>query len=107
MNKRKGIGIFAFIVLAVFGLSAVVMLLWNYVVVPVFNATPLSYWQAMALLVLSKILLGGFRMGPRGSWAGHRKKWREKWGHMSDEERSKFKEEWKRRCQERKHSDNH
>ncbi|MGI9543040.1 MAG: hypothetical protein ACR2MX_07250 [Cyclobacteriaceae bacterium] len=104
MNKRKGIGIFAFGILAVFGLSAVVMLLWNYAVVSVFNANPVTYWQAMALLVLSKILLGGFHMGRRGGWAGHKKKWRGKFGHMSDEERSRFKEKWKRRCEERKNS---
>ena len=105
MNTRKGLGIFGFVVLALFGLSAVVMLLWNFAVVPTFNANPLTYWQAMALLALSKILLGGFRMGPRGHWARHRKKWRGKWGQMSDEERSKFKEEWKKRCGERKKSD--
>jgi len=98
MDKRKGMGIFAFILFAVFGLSAVVMWLWNYAVVPVFNIGPLSYWQAMALLVLSKILLGGFRMRP----GGYRSKWRNKWGKMSDEERDRFKEEWKQRCQERK-----
>lgn len=102
MDKRKGMGIFAFILFAVFGLSAVVMWLWNYAVVPVFNIGPLSYWQAMALLVLSKILLGGFRMRPGGSWSGYRSKWRNKWGKMSDEERDRFKEEWKQRCQERK-----
>jgi len=54
------------------------------------------------LLVLSKILLGGFRMRPGGSWSGYRSKWRNKWGKMSDEERDRFKEEWKQRCQERK-----
>lgn len=104
MNKRKGIGIFVFGVVAVFGLSAIVMLLWNYAVVPVFNANPLTYWQAIALLVLSKILLGGFHMGSRRGWAAHRNKWRGKWGQMSDEERSKFKEEWKSRCAERKNT---
>ena len=105
MDKRKGIGIFAFILFAVFGLSAIVMYLWNYAVVPVFEANPLSYWQAMALLVLSKILLGGFHMRPRGGWGGHRSRWRQKWGKMSDEDRLRFKEEWRQRCQPQKKSD--
>lgn len=103
MYKRKGIGIFAFILFAIFGLSAVVMWLWNFAVVPVFNIGPLSYWQAMALLALSKILLGGFRMRRPGSWGG-RNKWRHKLGKMSDEERDRFKNEWKQRCQERKNT---
>lgn len=94
---RKGIGILAFIIVAVFGLSALVMWLWNFAVVPIFNAPVITYWQAMALLVLSKILLGGFRGGPGGPpWARH--KWRSRWHKMTPEERQKFKAEWKQRC---------
>jgi len=33
-----------------------------------------------------------FRSGPP---------WRQKWMNMSDEERTKFREEWKKRCQPR------
>ena len=46
---RKGIGILAFILLALFGLSALVMWLWNFAVVPIFKAPVINYWQAMAL----------------------------------------------------------
>lgn len=104
MNKRKGLGIVAFMLVAVFGLSAVVMLLWNYAVVAVFPIGPLNYWQALALLVLSKILLSGFRMGPGRSWKTRGGHWRGKWGHMTDEERHKLKEEWQQRCRDRKKS---
>ncbi len=105
MNKRKGIGIAAFVIIALFGLSALVMWLWNFAVVPVFKAPALGYWQAMALLVLSKILLGGFRPGSGGPPWGPRAKWRSKWQKMSPEERQKLKEEWKKRCEPIKKSE--
>ena len=79
-----------------------VMYLWNFGMVPVFDINPLNYWQAMALLVLSKILLGGFHWRPRGG----RNRFRRKWGKMNQEERHKLKEEWKRRCQKESEEDN-
>ncbi len=97
--RRKGIGIGMFILIGAFVLSALVMFLWNFSLVPSLGVNPLTYWQAMALLVLMRILVGGFRFGPRmnggpGRWG----KWGEKWKGMSDEERKKLKEEWKKRC---------
>ena len=41
----------------------VVMLLWNAILPQVVNAAPLSYWQAVGLLVLSRILFGSFFRG--------------------------------------------
>ena len=80
----------------------VVMLLWNAILPQVVNAAPLSYWQAVGLLVLSRILFGSFfRGGPQFNsgreWRGG-PSWRRKWTSMSDEEKAKFREEWKRRC---------
>jgi hypothetical protein len=40
--------------------SLAVMLLWNAAVAPAFGAGPLGYWQAMGLLVLSRVLFGNF-----------------------------------------------
>ncbi|MCH5688999.1 hypothetical protein LWM68_34950 [Niabella sp. W65] len=52
---------------AVFLFSAIVMLLWNAVLPDVLPVKPVSYWQAMGILVLSKILFGGF-----GGGRGHK-----------------------------------
>ena len=95
---RKGIGIVFFISLGALVLSWAVMTLWNYSLVPTVGVNPLTYWQAMALLVLMRILVGGFRFGPRHRGPGRWGKWREKWKGMSDEDREKWKEEWKKRC---------
>jgi hypothetical protein len=75
-----------------------VMLLWNGVLVQIIHVGMISFWQAVGLILLSKILFGGFGPGHRshfGPWSHNRHKWM----HMSEEERAKFREEWKNRCQ--------
>ena len=58
---RRGLQfvIFAVVFLAVF--SLIVMKLWNWLVPAVFGWHLITFWQAVGLLVLSKILFGGFR----------------------------------------------
>lgn len=73
-------------------LGLVVQQLWNGVITPVFGVGMLGFWQALGLLVLSRILFGGFR-GFRG-----RGGWRNKWKNMNEEDKLRFQEEWKRRC---------
>jgi membrane protein implicated in regulation of membrane protease activity len=103
MNKqfwiKKIIG-FTLLALVVAGaLGYVVMLLWNQVLAVVISGVSLiSFWQALGLLLLSKILFGGFsgRCGGKGShWKNEMK---EKWQGMTPEEREKIKQEWRNRC---------
>lgn len=70
--------------LALFGW--LVMLLWNAAIVPATGAHIIGIWQAMGLLLLSRILVGGFR----GRRWGHRHGMREKWMSMSAEEKETF-----------------
>ncbi len=52
----------------------VVMRLWNSIFPEVVGARPLSYWQAVGLLILARILVGGFhRGGPGGKFRGKRR----------------------------------
>lgn len=81
-------------------LGYVVMFLWNHVLTAVTNVRPVDYWQAVGILVLSKILFGGFRgkKWGRGGYQHWKNKWSEKWRDMSPEEREKIKQEWRNRC---------
>ncbi len=80
-------------------LGIVVMLLWNAILPDLTGVTEIKLWQAIGLLVLSRILFGGFHWGKhRGRWKTRKSQWREKWMHMSDEEKSAFKEKWRERC---------
>ncbi len=85
--------------LLVFLLSAVVRWLWNAILPEVVGAKTLTYPQALGLLVLCKILFGNFgwkKGGNNGSRFGQN--FKDKFRNMSEEERERFKEEWKRRC---------
>ena len=70
------------------------MTLWNLALVPAVGANLISFWQALGILVLSRLLLGG--MGGRRKW-GHRMAMREKWMNMSAEEKEKFREQCRNR----------
>lgn len=89
----------------IFLFGTIVMKLWNFVMPAVFTGLGvITFWQAIALLILGKILFGGFRgrwggrCGGCGCGNGKMGGWRGKWMNMSDEEKEKFKEEWKHRC---------
>jgi len=86
-----------FAIAAVFGLSAIVMWLWNAVLPGLIPVHPIGYWQAMGLLVLCKILFG-FRGSGGGRKFGGGHPIGEKYQGMNEEERQKFKEEWRQRC---------
>ena len=77
-------------------LGAVIMGLWNWLMPELFGWRALGFWQAVGLLVLSRILLGGLRgvSGYRMHW---RARMRERWERMTDEEREQFREGM-RRC---------
>ena len=76
------IGILA---IAIFGFG--VMSLWNWLVPAVFGGKLITFWQAIGMLVLSRILVGGFSR-PRVI---------HKWEQLTPEEREKFRAAMQRR----------
>lgn len=90
------------IIVALLAFGAIVMGLWNAILPGVIGVKAISYPQALGILLLSKILFGGFR---GGGWAAHKRgRWMEiqqKMASMTPEEREKFKAEWKMRCSSR------
>jgi hypothetical protein len=89
------IGIVAIMAVVVFGF--IVMSLWNWLGPAVFGAHTITFGQALGILILSKILFGGFRGRPGfgGHWRG---RMRARWELMTPEEREKFREGMARRC---------
>ncbi|WP_343522769.1 hypothetical protein [Pedobacter sp.] len=80
-------------------LGFVVMYLWNWILPEVAHAGRLNFWQAIGLLVLCRILFGNFNKGGGGhAFREKAHNMRAKWHSMNEEERAKFKEEYKRRC---------
>lgn len=103
--KKRFYFTFPLMVIGLFAVSGIVMLLWNAVVPSICSSvTMLSYWQAMGLFVLSRILFGGFHFrGHHHDHHAHRHaqfvgKFKEKLMDMNEEEREQFKNQWKQRC---------
>jgi hypothetical protein len=63
----------------------IVQLLWNGLVPPLFGLKAVTFWQALGLLVLCRILFGGMGMGGGGA------RRRRRWETMTPEERERFR----------------
>jgi hypothetical protein len=90
--KQHGFGFVPIGLAAIAGFGAVTMLLWNWLMPCIFGLAAISFWQALGLLVLSRILFGGIGGRP---WMGmgrhkHRHPLREKWLKMTPEEQKEF-----------------
>lgn len=68
----------------------VVMSLWNWLIPSIIGWRAITFWEALGLLILSKILFGGFRGRP-GSSRHWRRRMIERWEQMTPEEREKFR----------------
>jgi len=88
-----------------FALGFVVMYLWNWLMPELFGLKVISYCQAFGLLILAKLLFGGFKgrwhgrcgggCGGRGNW---KSRWEDKWMQMTPEEREKLKKGFGGKC---------
>ncbi len=87
----------------VFVFGWVVMLLWNALLPAVLGVGTITFWQALGILVLSKILFGGFS-GAHGRHKSHHHdhhrhfKMGDKWMQLTPEEREKMKSEYSHHC---------
>lgn len=77
----------------------IVLHLWNWLMPPLFGWHELTFWQALGLLALCRILFGGFgwhrsrgfRFG--GGMGGH-------FARMSPEERERFRQSVREHCRQ-------
>lgn len=91
--KYIAMGIAGIIAIAIFIFlgGKVVQLLWNWLMPMLFGLREVTFWQAVGILALSRILFGGLGMG------GHRS--RRRWQRdMSPEERQRFRQRMRDRC---------
>ena len=96
----RGIGIALLVVVGIAAFSYVVMTLWNWLIPGIMGWKAIDFWQALGLLVLTRLLFGfrGF-----GHWHHHghhrwKQRMRERWMAMTPEEREKFREGMRARC---------
>jgi len=89
--RRKFLYWSPFILLAFLAFIAlggfVVQQLWNWLLPAVFGVRPVTLWQALGLLLLSRILFGSF--GVHRSSHRWRHQFAERWERMTPEERER------------------
>jgi hypothetical protein len=95
MRATKVVKVVAIALLATTVIGFVTMTLWNWVTPAVFGWHAITFWQALGLLILSKILFGGLHKPGGAPW---RRRMKERWEHMTPEEREQFRKHWGRRC---------
>jgi hypothetical protein len=92
MTRRKKMAIIipaaiaAMLLFAFLG-GMIVRQLWNWLLPPLFGFPQLTFWQALGVLALSRILFGGFGFGG----GSHRRHRREYWKHLTPEERERLR----------------
>jgi hypothetical protein len=105
----KGIGFAVLTVLGIFAFGYVFMMLWNWLMPELFSLHTITFWQGVGLLVLGKMLFGGFRSrwGGRCGYGrcgygnygyGWKHRLREKMMNMTPEQREELKRKWKEKC---------
>ena len=86
--------------------GVVVQQLWNWLLPPLFGWRQITFWQAIGMLALCRILFGGFGLHGSGRASHHRRgiadrvadRVAERWEVMTPEERERFRERLRERC---------
>jgi hypothetical protein len=89
------------VALAVLVFGWVTKELWNWLVPTIFGLRAITFWQSVGLVVLGKLLFGGFHKHGHGHSYGKRRAWKRKmkarWEAMTPEERERFRSGMKSR----------
>ena len=88
----------AFGIVFVSAFTFATMLLWNNLATAIFGLPAIGFFQTIGLMLLGRLLTGGFRPG---GWSGRpgfgrRRFMRERWKNMTEEERKQFAQRWGR-----------
>lgn len=75
----------------------IVMHLWNWLMPALFGLKVITFWQGLGLLVLCRILIGGLGGGSNNSRRRERRL-KDRFEHMTPEEREKMQEWTRTRC---------
>ena len=96
---KRGVWVLKFVVFGVVMLGLlglVTQQLWNWLIPQLFAGPVVTFWQALGLILLSKIFFWSFgKGGHRGHRPGWGYYWSQKWKGMSPEERERLKQKMK------------
>jgi hypothetical protein len=85
LSKGQRIALMLVLVpLGIFVFGWITMQLWNNVLAQVINVSTITFWQAWGLIILSKLLFGGFGRGGYKRSPYIKKRMQERWSKMKD-----------------------
>ena len=90
------LGILVFVAIG----GEIVLHLWNWLLPPLFGLRQITFWQALGLLALCRILFGGFGLRGSGRSSLRRRleeRMAERCEHMTPEERERFRQRMRER----------
>lgn len=91
--RRRWYFFIPLILIAFMAFGFFTMHLWNWLMPVLFRLPEITFWQTVGLMVLSRLVIGGF--GGHGRGHGHhycRSNMHEKWENMTPEEREQFQQ---------------
>jgi hypothetical protein len=91
----RALKIALFVIVGVAAFGFIVMQLWNWLLPPIAGWHSIDFAQAVGLLILARLLFGGFR-GHGGMHWRHRMQ--QRWAQMTPEERERFRAGLGRHC---------
>jgi hypothetical protein len=89
VRRKRLFVILPLIVLATAVFGFLVMSLWNWLIPALFGGKLITFWQAVGVLALSRILFGG--MFRRGAFGDRQRARRAIWERLTPEEREKLR----------------
>ena len=93
MFRKRWYFFIPLVIVAFIGFGYFTMYLWNGLMPLLFHLPEITFWQTIGLMILSRLILGGFGSHHgRGHGQHCRRNMHEKWENMTPEEREKFKE---------------
>lgn len=92
-NKGKKVGfIIASVLIIASLLTGVIMLLWNWLMPELFGLAEITFWQALGVLLLSKLLFGGWMHKKRCN--GCHSQSTTNWKQMNPDDKQSMKEKF-------------
>ena len=95
---RRGVGYLVLGGLALVALGFVVLALWNGLLPGLLGLPRIHFCQALGLLVLSRILFGGWHRCHGHGGFRHRQRMIQHWESMSEEQKQKFRQGFRSGC---------
>jgi hypothetical protein len=89
------LAILAMLLFAIIG-GEIVLHLWNWLLPPLFGWRQITFWQALGILVLCRVLFGGLG-SHRSGRSNFRRRMGERCEHRTPEERERFRQRMRER----------